>query len=86
MLIYVYCREGLHRLSLRRSRFSFSRSNTMGKEDLDKVKEMNLAQKSVSRNTTESNPRPQMQRSNTVLDGSQSLGTLSRSKVVCRLV
>ena len=84
-------REGFHRLSMR-SRLPLVRSNTMGREEEDKIRRMNLGQKNNSGSVMpppSSPARPKLlMRSNTTLDGSQSPASLlktSRSRVVCRL-
>ena len=66
---------------MRRSRFSFSRSNTMGREDLDRVKEMKLGERKVVANVG-GDHRPVLLRSKTMIHGEQT--TQSGSKVVCR--
>ena len=80
-------REGFHRLSMR-SRFPLVRSNTMGKEEEDKVKRMNLGQRNTPLPSPGTPSRPKLlTRANTTLDGSQSPASIlktSRSKVVCR--
>ena len=79
-------REGFHRLSMR-SRFPLVRSNTMGKEEEDKVKRLNLAQRNAPMPPPGTSSRYKLTRANTTLDGSQSPASLmktSRSKVVCR--
>ena len=65
---------------MRRSRFSFSRSNTMGKEDLDRVKEMKLGERRAV--TNDGDIRPVLLRSNTMIHSDQA--SRSASKVVCR--
>ena len=88
--IYLICRDSFHRLSIR-SR-TLVRSNTMNKEDLEKVKEMNLAKKANTSTSplAKESRTPQMFRSNTTLDGSirplniRKSSIIARSKVVCR--
>ena len=91
ILKYVLiCRDSFHRLSIR-SR-TLVRSNTMNKEDLEKVKEMNLAKKANTSTSplAKESRTPQMFRSNTTLDGSirplniRKSSIIARSKVVCR--
>ena len=68
------------------------RSNTMNKEDLEKVKQMNLAKKAkpIPSPLAKEPNRPQLFRSNTTLEGSvkplniRKSSTMARSKVVCR--
>jgi len=82
-------RDSFHRLSIR-SR-TLVRSNTMNKEDLEKVKEMNLAKKANTSTSplAKESRTPQMFRSNTTLDGSirplniRKSSIIARSKVVC---
>ena len=68
-----------------RSRFPLVRSSTMGKEEEDKIKRMNIGQRNASGSTAF---RPKlMTRANTILDGTESplsLMKTARSKVVCR--
>ena len=64
----------------------------MNKEDLEKVKEMNLAKKANTSTSpiAKESRTPQMIRSNTTLDGSirplniRKSSIIARSKVVCR--